>query len=97
MNEDILKLIVICVAATYFWLVTKKHMTVANQILVGMGLIFLFCASFLDFADGVPAFEDTPILGRSDPWHDILEDQVFDTPGLILVFLGAFREIRRKR
>ena len=93
MNEDVFKLIVICLAATYFWITTRKRMATTNRFLVGAGLLFLFCASFLDFADGIKAFENTPILGRSDPWHDILEDQVFDAPGFILLFLGAFREM----
>jgi hypothetical protein len=93
-NEDILKLIVIGVAFAYFRL--KVNIASSNRGLISIGLILLFSAAVLDFADGIKALENTPILSRADPWHDILEDQVFDTLGLVLLLFGSFREMNAK-
>ncbi len=94
-NEDIFKLIVISVAFVFFYLKAKAgNIAPLNRFLISAGLLLLFSAAFLDFTDGLEAFQNTPILGRSDPWHDILEDQVFDTPGLVLLLWGSFREMK---
>jgi hypothetical protein len=90
-NEDILKLIVTGIAFFYFWL--KVKIASSNRGLIGIGLILLFSAAVLDFTDGIKALENTPILSRADPWHDVLEDQVFDTLGLVLLLFGSFREM----
>lgn len=95
MNEDFLKVIVTSIAIITFFIQKRKE-NPTDALLMGIGLIFLFCASILDFTDGIPALENTPILSRSDPWHDVLEDQIFDTTGLLLFITGAFRALGRK-
>lgn len=94
-NEDILKLIVIGIAFIYFRL-KVKGVASPNRGLISIGLILLFSAAVLDFADGIKALENTPILSRADPLHDFLEDQVFDTLGLVLLLFGSFREMNAK-
>jgi hypothetical protein len=93
MNIDILKLLVVLVAFIYFNLKVKLHINRANFWIMNIGLCLLLFAAVLDFCDGIDSLDNFPILGKEAPWHDILEDQFGDTPGLALFLLGAFREI----
>lgn len=95
MNEDILKLFVVWAASYYFNLKIKARVSRGNLWIISMGLILLLGAAFLDFTDGFPSLNHVFILGKEYPWHDFLEDQVFDTPGLALLILGTFRELSR--
>jgi len=97
MNSDILKPIIVLAAFLYFNLIVGKEVDRRNFWIMNIGLALLLFAAILDFADGITAMNNVPILGRSDPFHDILEDQFADTPGLALLIFGAFREILRKK
>jgi len=97
MNIDILKLIVALVAFLYLNLKVRKHISSTNYWIMNVGLFLILFASVLDFTDGFQSLKHFPILGKRAPFHDILEDQFADTPGLLLFFLGAFREILREK
>lgn len=97
MNLDILKLIIVFIAILYFSLKVRPHMKPANYRIATIGLGLLLFAAVLDFCDGIRALDNVLILGRNCPFHDILEDQFGDSPGLALFIIGVFREIINKR
>lgn len=97
MNQDILKLIVVLAAFIYLNLKVRPRAKALNYWVMNIGLCLLIFASVLDFTDGFKVLDDIPVLGKKDPFHDLLEDQFGDTPGLALFALGAFKEILRKR
>jgi len=95
MDLDILKVVVILIAFFYFNVKIKSNMSRFNYWIANTGLLLLLFASVLDFADGFQSLSNIPILGRNAPFHDILEDQFGDTPGLALFALGMFKQILR--
>ena len=97
MNIDILKLIVVSAAFFYFNFKVKPYISRPNFWIMNIGLLLLLLASILDFTDGFKCLNHIPILGKKALFHDVLEDQFFDTPGLALFALGAFREILKSR
>lgn len=97
MNEDILKLIVVFAAFLYLNLKVRPHISATNYWIMNVGLCLLLFASVLDFSDGFKGLDNVPILGKKAPFHDTLEDQLGDTPGLALFALGAFKEILRRK
>lgn len=96
MNPDILKVIVILIALLYLNLKIKPYINPRNYWLMNVGLYLLLFAAALDFTDGIGSLNYFPILGREAPFHDVLEDQFGDTPGLALFMVGAFREVVKK-
>lgn len=96
-NLDILKIIVILAAFAYFNLRARPHVNTANYWIMNAGLCLLLFASVLDFTDGFKSLNNVAILGKKAPLHDFLEDQIFDTPGIALFILGAFREIIKRK
>jgi len=97
MNIDILKLIVVLIVFLYLNLKVKPCISRPNFWIMNIGLLLLLLASILDFTDGFKCLNHIPILGKKAPLHDVLEDQFFDTPGLALFALGAFREILKSK
>ena len=98
MNPDIFKLIVVLIALLYLNLKLRpSQIDPKNYWIMNIGLLLLLFASVLDFADGIKALDNFPILGKKAPFHDVLEDQFGDIPGLALFIFGAFREILRKK
>ena len=97
MNVDFLKVIIVSAAILFFLIKLAPRLTPVNRNLICIGLFLLLFAGILDFTDNVAIFDELPVLGRLDPYHDVLEDQLGDSLGLILVFIGSFRELLRKR
>ena len=97
MNLDIVKLIVVLLAFVFLNFKVKPNARPLNYRIMNIGLFLLLLASVLDFTDGFKCLNHIPILGKKAPFHDILEDQFLDTPGLFLFALGAFREILTKK
>lgn len=97
MNIDILKLIVVLAALLYFNFKARPHVSSLNYWIMNAGLCLILFASILDFTDGFESLNHIPILGKKAPFHDILEDQFLDTPGLALFLFGAFREMITKK
>ena len=96
MNLDVLKLIIVLIALIWLNLgIRPPRITPPNYWIMNIGLLLLLFASVLDFADGIKSMDNFPILGHKAPFHDTLEDQFFDMPGLAIFILGAFREILR--
>lgn len=93
MNIDILKLLVVLIAFIYFNLKVETHISKSNFWIMNIGLFLLLFAAILDFSDGFKSLDSVPILGKETPFHDVLEDQVFDTPGLALFLFGVIREM----
>ena len=97
MNIDIAKLIVVLSVFLYLNLRVRQKIEPANFWIMNVGLILLLFAAALDFFDGFKSLNYFPILGKKAPFHDILEDQFGDTPGLALFAFGAFREMIKRR
>ncbi len=97
MNADFLKVVIVAVALLFFLIKLAPKLTPLNRNLICIGLFLLLFAGILDFTDNIVAFNEVAILGRLDPYHDLLEDQLGDSLGLILVFFGSFRELLRKK
>src|SRR3990167_10228782 len=98
MNLDVLKLIIVLMALIWLNLGIRPPRIISPDYWVmNIGLLLLLFASVLDFADGIKSLDNFPILGDKAPFHDTLEDQFFDMPGLAIFILGAFREILRKK
>ena len=97
MNLDIFKLIVVLIALLYLNIKIRPNISLPNLVIMNIGLLLLLFASVLDFTDGLRSLDNVPILGGEDPWHDTLEDQFGDIPGLAKFIFGAFREILRKK
>lgn len=97
MDSDILKVVVVLIAFLYFNLKVRPNMGKFNYWIANTGLLLLLFASVLDFADGFQSLNNIPILGRNAPFHDILEDQFGDTPGLALFAMGMFKQILRRK
>ncbi len=93
MNWDILKLVIVFIALLYFSLKVRPYMKPANYWMATIGLCLLLFAAILDFCDGIRALDNVLILGRNCPFHDTLEDQFGDSPGLALFIIGVFKEI----
>ncbi len=94
MNPDFTKLLVVLVAFCYLISKVKSNISTINYRLIYTGLLLLLFAAFLDFSDGFKALDYIPIIGKQAPFHDILEDQIGDTLGLLFFSLGVFREFR---
>jgi len=97
MDSDILKVVVVLTAFFYFNLKLRPNMNRFNYWIANTGLLLLLFASVLDFADGFQSLNNIPVLGRNAPFHDIMEDQLGDTPGLALFALGMFKQILRRK
>lgn len=97
MNPDFLKLIVVLAAILYLNFKVSPKISRPNLVLMNIGLSLLLFAALLDFTDGFKSLDYLPILGKKAPFHDFLEDQIGDTPGLALFALGAFRELISKK
>ena len=93
MNPDVLKLTVVLVAFLYLNLKARSCIKSGNYWIMNIGLFLLLVAAVLDFTDGIAGLNNFPILGKKAIFHDIIEDQFADTPGLAFFVLGAFREI----
>ena len=96
MDLDALKLIVVLVAFLYLNLKARPQISSGNYWIMNVGLFLLLVAATLDFTDGIAGLNNFPILGKKAAFHDIIEDQFADTPGLALFILGTFREIIKK-
>ena len=92
MNPDFLKVVVVLAAFIYLHFKLRPHISAINLSLMSIGLFLLLFASVLDFSDGFKCLDNVAILGKNAPYHDFLEDQIGDTPGLTFLLLGAFRE-----
>ena len=97
MNADFLKVVIVTVALLFFLIKLAPKLTPLSRNLICIGLFLLLFSGILDFTDNIAFFDEVPVLGRSDPYHDMLEDQLGDSLGLILVFFGSFRELLKKR
>lgn len=97
MDTDILKLLVVLVAFFYLNSIVKREADNRNFWIMNIGLLLLLFASVLDYTDGIMSMDYVPVLGNKAAFHDVLEDQFGDTPGIALFAFGAFREILRKR
>lgn len=97
MNPDFLKVVVVLLAFIYLILKLSHFISLANLRLMIIGLSLLMFAAILDFSDDIQSLDYVPILGKKAPYHDFLEDQVADTTGLALFFLGVFRELRKRK
>jgi hypothetical protein len=97
MNPDIFKLIVVLAAILYFNIRVRRGIKPTNTRIINIGLCLLLFASALDFLDGFKSLNHFPIIGKKAPFHDILEDQFGDIPGLALFIWGTFREMMRRR
>ena len=97
MNIDVLKVIVLLIALIYFNRKLKGDVSQASFWMINIGLFLILFAAVLDYCDGLRAFNFVPILGKMDPVHDFLEDQIGDTLGLLFFITGTFRELIKKR
>lgn len=97
MNVDILKLIIVLSTFLYLNIKAKPHISRLNYWIMNVGLYLLLFASVLDFTDGIKGLNYIPIIGDEAPFHDVLEDQFADTPGLALFIFAAFREIIKRK
>ncbi len=97
MNLDFLKFTVVLIALVTLNLKIRPFLSSANFLIMNLGLFLLFFASTLDFADGIKSLDYVPVLGNQAPYHDLLEDQFGDTPGLALFILAAFRELLKNK
>ena len=97
MNPDFLKVVVVLAAFIYLHFKLRPHISAINLSLMSIGLLLLLFAAVLDFSDGFKCLDNVAILGKNAPFHDFLEDQIGDTPGLALLLLGAFRQLLRGR
>lgn len=93
MNLDIMKLIVVLSAVLFLNIRLKHRIEPKNFWIMNAGLFLLLFASVLDFTDGIKSLNHFAVIGKKAPFHDVLEDQFGDIPGLALFVLGAFRQM----
>ena len=94
---DILKLIVTLSALIYFNFKLRSCVSGKSFWIINIGLSLLLFASVLDFTDGIRSLDSFPVIGGRAPFHDILEDQLGDIPGLALLIFGVFRELKKRQ